>query len=397
MKLIEKNYVVLCLIAIFLFGMVPFLYAERNSISYNGEDILSINLLNTNFSPNGDGIADELVLNFNFVSNQVKIKNWQIEIINLQTNEVVETFSAEKEIPKILKWDGIQKNKGIIEGTYKYIFTAVINDKNILIEQDNIILDVTSPYLSVRASSNMVILKENKFTKDIDFILNVGDETSIDINKSKFTIEKIKGEVIKEWLFSSLQYIPQKISWNGKDKKNKYVHAGEYKAVLTVSDIVDNKGIASQSITVFDKKPATDVSEIKIEKDPRGLVVNLYSDVQFGTDEGTIFKNNVKKSLKRIIRLLNEYPANKVLIKGYSNSAEKDEENLEISGQRAKDVYSYFVKEGISAERLQFVGYGKDISPASEMISKGMNLSRIVSIIILENVRKSDSTQQEKN
>lgn len=397
MKLIEKNYVVSFLIAVFLFGVVQFSYAERNSISYNGEDILSINVLNTSFSPNGDGIADDLVLNFNFVSDKVKIENWQIEIINLQTNEVVETVSAEKEIPKILKWDGIQKNKGIIEGTYKYIFTAVINDKNILIEQDNIILDVTSPYLSVRASSNMVVLKENKFTKDIDFILNVGDETSIDINQSKFTIEKLKGEVIKEWLFSSIQYIPQKISWDGKDSKNKYVPAGEYKAVLTVSDIVDNKGIVFQNITVFDKKPATDVSEIKIEKDPRGLVVNLYSDVQFGTDEGTIFKNNVKKSLKRIIRLLNEYPANKVLIKGYSNAAGKDDENLEISSQRAKDVYSYFVKEGVSADRLQFVGYGKDISPASEMISKGMNLSRIVSIIILEKARNSDSIQQEKS
>ncbi|MFA6913957.1 MAG: OmpA family protein [Endomicrobiia bacterium] len=396
MKIIEKNCVVPFLVVVLLLGMFPASYAARQSISYAGEDILTINLLNASFSPNGDGIADELVLNFNFLSDQIKIKNWQIEIINLQTNEVVETFSSEKEIPKILKWDGVQKNKGIVEGSYKYIFTAVINNKNIQIEQDNIVVDITAPYLSLTTSSNMVVLKENKFTKDIVFVLNVGDETSIDINKSKFQIENSKGEVIKERIFSLGQHIPQKINWNGKDSKNKQVPPGVYKAILTVSDIVDNKGIASQNIAVFDKIPANDVSEIKIEKDPRGLVINLYSDISFGID-GSVFKKNLKKSLKRIIRLLNEYHANKVIIKGYSNSAEKDDENLEISKQRAENVYSYFVKEGISADRLQFIGYGKDSSPSSDMIYKGMNLNRIASIIILEKERKSNSIQQEKN
>ncbi|MFA7074301.1 MAG: OmpA family protein [Endomicrobiaceae bacterium] len=381
MKLIKKIHTALFLTGILFFG--SYLYADtfQKSVSYGGEDILTINLLNTGFSPNGDGIADELVFNFNFVTDKVKIKNWRIEIINLQTNEVIETFTSGMGIPKILKWDGVQKDKGIVEGVYKYVFTAVINDRNIYKEQSDIILDITPPYLSLKSSANMVSLKDNQFTKNIVFIISVGDESAIDINKSKLGIENSRGEVIKEWFFSSTKYIPQRIVWDGKDSKNKQVPPGEYKAVLSVFDIVDNKGTASQDITVFDKLPSEDLSEIKIEKDPRGLAINLYSDIWFDT-EGSKFKKNVQKSLKRIIRLLKEYPENRVLIEGYSNFAESDNKNMEKSRQRAKDVFYYFVKEGILADRMQFVGYGEDTSLNSNMVYQGRSLNRIISVVM---------------
>lgn len=387
MNFISKVYAFLFSACFLFFVLSSYCYAAQKSISYNGEDILKISLLNTSFSPNGDGIADELVFNFNFVTDKVKIKNWQIEIINLQTNEVVETFSSDNGIPKILKWDGVQKKKGIVEGVYKYVFTAVINDRNIEIEQSNIILDVTPPYLSLRTSANMVVLKENKFAKNIIFSLSVGDESSIDINKSKLGIENSKGELVKEWLFSATQYIPQKIVWNGKDGKNKQVPAGVYKAVLSVYDIVDNKGTVSQDITVFDKMPSEDLSEIKIERDPRGLVINLYSDVWFGID-GSKFKKNVQKSLKRIVRLLQEYPETHVLIEGYSNFAEADDENMGLSRQRAADAFSFFVKEGISADRLEFIGYGEDTSDYAGIIYRGKNLKRIISVVMPQQTNK---------
>lgn len=393
MNFISKVYAFLFSACFLFFVLSSYCYAAQTSISYNGEDILKISLLNTSFSPNGDGIADELVFNFNFVTDKVKIKNWQIEIINLQTNEVVETFSSDNGIPKILKWDGVQKKKGIVEGVYKYVFTAVINDRNIEIEQSNIILDVTPPYLSLRTSANMVVLKENKFAKNIIFSLSVGDESSIDINKSKLGIENSKGELVKEWLFSATQYIPQKIVWNGKDGKNKQVPAGVYKAVLSVYDIVDNKGTVSQDITVFDKMPSEDLSEIKIERDPRGLVINLYSDVWFGID-GSKFKKNVQKSLKRIVRLLQEYPETHVLIEGYSNFAEADDENMGLSRQRAADAFSFFVKEGISADRLEFVGYGEDTSDYAGIIYRGKNLNRIISVVMPQQTNKKFAPKQ---
>jgi hypothetical protein len=92
-----------------------------------------------------------------------------------------------------------------------------------------------------------------------------------------------------------------------------------------------------------------------------------------------------------MIKLLKAYPANKVLIEGYSDSKGDEEENLKLSYDRAQEVYLYFVKNGIPAERLTVVGYGQENPIDSNKTAEGRAQNRRVNIIILKSQNTDDT------
>ena len=188
--------------------------------------------------------------------------------------------------------------------------------------------------------------------------------------------------------------IPQSISWDGRDGiYDLVVPAGEYKVVFTVSDTVNNKISLSANITTFEQVVGK-ISEIVVKEEPRGLVVNLSNSILFDAREIEL-KKEAKDSLDEMIKLLNAYPANKVLIEGYSDSNGDKEENLKLSYDRAQEVYLYFVKNGIPAERLTVVGYGQENPIASNKTAKGRAQNRRVKIIILKSQKENlDDTEE---
>ena len=225
--------------------------------------------------------------------------------------------------------------------------------------------------------------KNNSFVNDIIFKFDIGDESEIDKSKTKLEIYNFKNKVIKEWDFSIFEGIPQSITWDGKDDiYDNLIPAGEYKVVLTVSDVVNNKASMYANITIFEQV-AGKISEIVVKEEPRGLVVNLSSNVLFSSGD-SVLKSEAKSSLDETVKLLNAYPANKVLIEGYTDSTGNKEKNLKLSYERAQAVYLYFVQNGIPAERLNAVGYGQDSPVASNETAKGRAQNRRVNIIILK-------------
>ncbi|MBQ1610230.1 MAG: OmpA family protein, partial [Elusimicrobia bacterium] len=171
------------------------------------------------------------------------------------------------------------------------------------------------------------------------------------------------------------------------------VPAGEYKVVLSVSDIVNNKASLSTNITTFEQVVGK-VSEIVVKEEPRGLVVNLSSNILFSSGN-SVLKPEAKSSLDETIKLLNAYPANKVLIEGYTDSTGNKEKNLKLSYDRAQAVYLYFVQNEVPAERLSVVGYGQDNPIASNKTAKGRAQNRRVNIIILKS--QNEGTKDNNN
>lgn len=384
-----KKIQIICFSFLLLFLCSAISYSSKQEY-YGGGDIIAIMAYNKIFSPNGDGLTDEVIFEISLLQDKLKIKNWQLDIIDTNTKKIVDSHSGKKEIPKILKWDGFQNNKAV-EGNYKYIFTAVINKKNIKIESDGIIIDNTAPYVSLVSSLDTVLLKDGKFSKDIIFTLSAGDETALDASKSKLQIVSSNNKVIKEWLFHTYKTTPGTIIWDGTDDIYGVASpAGEYKVILTVYDIVDNISKVSSEITVLEQTKG-DISEIVVKEEPRGLVVNLSSNILFSSKKSDL-KPNSANSLNETIKLLNAYPANKVLIEGYTDATGNKKANLTLSYQRAQSVYSYFVQQGIPAERLQIVGYGQDNPIATNKTPEGRALNRRVSVVILKN---EDTQEQE--
>jgi len=395
------------LLAIFFFLSVNvFSYAAKEEELYfiDGKDFVSVSVDRKIFSPNNDGSFDSVTFGISLLQKNLKIKNWQLDIVNSQTKEIVYSFSGEKEIPKKLVWDGKNKKDKIVEGNYKYIFTASVNKRNIKIEQeDEFVLDVTVPYVSFSSSLDTVLLdkEKNSFVNNVLFIFNIGDENQVDKSKTKIQIYSFNNKVIKEWNFDKFNEIPQSVSWDGKDDiYGLLVPAGEYKVVFTVSDIVNNKTAIYTNITTFEQVVGK-ISEIVVKEEPRGLVVNLSNSILFDAREIEL-KKEAKDSLDEMIKLLNAYPANKVLIEGYSDSNGDEEENLKLSYDRAQEVYLYFVKNGIPAERLTVVGFGQENPIASNKTAKGRAQNRRVKIVILksqseEDNDSADSDEQQEN
>ena len=368
--------------------------AKKQEPSFiDGKDYVSISLDTNLFSPNNDSFFDTITFEISLLQEKLKIKNWQFDIVNTQSNKIVYSFSGKEEIPKKLVWYGKDQKDNFIEGTFKYIFTALINKKNIKIEQsDEFVSDITEPYVSLSSSADTILLdkKNNSFVNDIIFNFDIGDESEIDKSKTKLEIYNFKNKVIKEWDFSIFEGIPQSITWDGKDDiYDNLIPAGEYKVVLTVSDVVNNKASMYANITIFEQV-AGKISEIVVKEEPRGLVVNLSSNVLFSSGD-SVLKSEAKSSLDETVKLLNAYPANKVLIEGYTDSTGNKEKNLKLSYDRAQAVYLYFVQNGIPAERLNAVGYGQDSPVASNETAKGRAQNRRVNIIILKSQEQSNN------
>lgn len=385
---------------VFLFVVGISYAAKKEDLPFvDGKDFISISVDNNIFSPNGDGSFDSVTFEISLLQEKLKIKNWQLDIVDTQTREIVYSFSGEKEIPKKLVWNGKNGKDRIVEGNYRYTFRAVVNKNNIKIEQkDDIILDVTAPYISFTSSLDTVLLnkEKNSFVNNVLFNFSLGDENKIDKSKTKIQIYSFKNKIVREWDFDQFDEIPQSISWDGKDGiYDLVVPAGEYRVVFTVSDIVNNKISLSTNITTFEQVVGK-ISEIVVKEEPRGLIVNLSNSILFDAREIEL-KKEAKDSLDEMIKLLNAYPANKVLIEGYSDSKGDEEENLKLSYDRAQEVYLYFVKNGIPAERLTVVGYGQENPIASNKTVEGRAQNRRVNIIILKSQNTDDTDRAQMN
>ena len=383
----KKIFFILLLI---LLLNVSYIYsAKKKSV-----DPISIDVTGNMLSPNGDGIYENIAFKISFLQDKLKIKNWKLNIINTQTNEVFDKFSGEKEIPKEILWEGKNKKDNIVDGTYKYELLVTTKKKNIKIEKGPIFVDVTPPYVSLTASNDVVFIdkEKNQFTQDFYFRFTIGDENEIDKTKTNLKIVNFgnNSTLIKEWKFDDVEVIPQLVRWNGKDDVyDMLIPPGEYRAVLTATDIFGNSVSMSISFTAIEQVSGK-LSEIVVKEEPRGLVVNLSSNILFATGKSTL-KKEATASLDETISLLNAYPANKVLIEGYTDSTGNKKANLQLSYDRAQEVYLYFVKNGIPAERLSVVGYGQENPIASNKTAKGREQNRRVNIIILKSEKNDNN------
>ncbi len=360
-------------------------------------DTVSVNNSGNKLSPNGDDTLENIDFYVVMPQKKSKVKNWSFSIINKQTSEVAYNLMGKKEIPAVITWNGKNEAGAVVEGSYGYIFTADINKENIKIAQDGIIVDITPPYLSIALQKDTFFAdkEKNKFEKELSIVLNTGDENKIDLSKTKLEIVNTRNKIVKSWSFSEEKVVPGVIYWDGVDDiYGTVVPAGEYSAIFKSCDEFNNNSSTFSTFTVFDK--AKGDSKIVVKEEPRGLLVNLSSNILFASEKA-VLKKEAAASLDETIDLLNTYPANKVLIEGYTDSTGDNKKNLKLSYDRAKAVYSYLVKKGIRADRLTAVGYGSKNPIATNKTAVGRSQNRRVNIIILKNMdEQTDKSKNEK-
>lgn len=88
-------------------------------------------------------------------------------------------------------------------------------------------------------------------------------------------------------------------------------------------------------------------------------VLNLaVSNVEFQTARATL-KTSSFGTLDQIVALMQKYPDYNLSINGHTDSVGSSKTNQVLSEKRAKSCYDYLVRKGITASRINYVGYGE--------------------------------------
>ena len=84
--------------------------------------------------------------------------------------------------------------------------------------------------------------------------------------------------------------------------------------------------------------------------------------------------------LDLVVEYLKKHPDMRIRVEGYTDSTGSAEYNKKLSQKRAEAVKAYLVKQGISADRIEAVGYGEENPVADNSTPEGRQANRRVEI-----------------
>ena len=111
------------------------------------------------------------------------------------------------------------------------------------------------------------------------------------------------------------------------------------------------------------------------------LAVTFKGDVTFDTNS-TEIRPGLFSEITRVARILKQYPDTLVRVEGHTDSVGTDAYNMDLSVRRANSVRTLLVREGVSGDRMQAVGYGESTPVATNDAAAGRQMNRRVEIKI---------------
>jgi OOP family OmpA-OmpF porin len=88
--------------------------------------------------------------------------------------------------------------------------------------------------------------------------------------------------------------------------------------------------------------------------------------------------------LEEDVRMLKANPKLRVSIEGHTDIRGSDAYNQNLSERRAKSVYAYLVSQGIAADRMKTIGYGRSRPLVPNTSEENMYKNRRVEIKIIK-------------
>jgi outer membrane protein OmpA-like peptidoglycan-associated protein len=113
---------------------------------------------------------------------------------------------------------------------------------------------------------------------------------------------------------------------------------------------------------------------------PRGLIVNM-ADVLFDFGKYNL-KPDAQIKLAKLTGVIQAHPGLHLGIEGHTDNIGADEANMKLSQQRADTVREFLVQQGLLAETVTAVGFGKAEPVADNSTNEGRQKNRRVEIIV---------------
>lgn len=362
---------IICAVCVFCMSGLSFAKKEGNVL---------LDAIPKAISPTGDGLYEKT--RFVISAYAGKIKKWTIEVKN-DLGVPVRTFTGDDAIPVALEWNGTDERNAVVPDG-KYVCVMTVDAKYPARSNELWInVDTMEPFVGVSVSTYGITPNNdgNDDFVDISFIA----EDPVGFSLWQVSIENLKGiEVISR---KGTNDVMKNFRWDGKDDYYKnVVPDGKYKIKFSVLDAVGNKTEAEPvEIDVnVQKKIIPEVKNISVKEEKRGLVVNLASSVLFDSGKAEL-KPASYSVMNEVVKLMQDYPENKILIEGHTDSYGSNAYNKKLSEKRAQAVSNLLVsKYAVDSKRLKAVGYGEEKPLADNKTAAGREQNRRVEIIILK-------------
>ena len=122
---------------------------------------------------------------------------------------------------------------------------------------------------------------------------------------------------------------------------------------------------------------------VEVKQDPTTGNINLVmpGNITFAYDDATL-NPSFMGSLNQLAQTMKQYDQTTIVVAGHTDSNGSDAYNMNLSKQRALSVANYLVSQGVSASRIQAVGYGEAQPVASNTTDAGRAQNRRVELTI---------------
>ena len=122
------------------------------------------------------------------------------------------------------------------------------------------------------------------------------------------------------------------------------------------------------------------LKELNARKTERGMVITL-GDVLFSINKSQLQSGGIR-NMQKLADFLKQYPKQKVMVEGFTDSTGSDSYNQDLSERRANAVRTALIDMGTSSDRITTRGYGETFPVASNDTAVSRQLNRRVEVII---------------
>jgi outer membrane protein OmpA-like peptidoglycan-associated protein len=112
------------------------------------------------------------------------------------------------------------------------------------------------------------------------------------------------------------------------------------------------------------------------------MVITL-GDVLFEFNRAEV-KPSAQERMVQLANFLKQYPDRRVSIEGHTDNIGSAAYNIELSQRRADAIKTQLIIQGIAADRISTIGYGKDFPVAANDTDTNRAINRRVEVVISE-------------
>lgn len=275
--------------------------------------------------------------------------SWELGILKEKGNELV-FLDKGRGLPSEVSLAG--QNNILSEGNYRARIVLRYQNESFESVFRSFNIDSSPPDVAMTLSGNVLSHDGDNENEQVNILLNYSDIhppaswrlTVTLLSDSKYKFRKKITE------FSG-RFIPEKIVWKGAGDK---IQLNSFEKIELSFSATDYAGSKSREIT---KIIYTDGLIVNVSDNGDELRIEMPVQGYFKPEQK--LTERMKENLNRIVDKLKRYSHYSISVETHESFPGREEENLNITEIRSKNIYDYLILKKISPARMEYRGLGE--------------------------------------